>query len=91
MDMIRSVVELCSCVKRHAYCWERLSRACHLEAVQSAIESLERARGAVEQQMEHEFVALDLREGLDALGEIVGHVSTEDLLGRIFSEFCVGK
>jgi tRNA modification GTPase len=68
-----------------------LSRSRHLESVQSAIESLERARGAVEQQMEHEFVALDLREGLDALGEIVGHVSTEDLLGRIFSEFCVGK
>ena len=68
-----------------------LSRARHLECVSEAIEATERARGAIEGGMDHEFVALDLREGLDALGEIVGHVSTEDILGRIFSEFCVGK
>jgi tRNA modification GTPase len=38
-----------------------------------------------------EFVALDLREALDALGEVAGHTSTEDLLGVIFSRFCIGK
>jgi len=68
-----------------------LSRARHLESVQDAIESLERARDAIGRGMEHELVAVDLRDGLDALGEIVGHVSTEDILGEIFSEFCVGK
>ncbi len=68
-----------------------LSRARHLEQVTDAIEALERARNAIDQGMEHEFVAVDLREALDALGEIVGHVSTEDILGNIFSEFCVGK
>jgi tRNA modification GTPase len=68
-----------------------LSRARHLESVREAIDSLEQGRRAVRQEMDPEFIALDLREGLDALGEIVGHVSTDDILGRIFSEFCVGK
>lgn len=38
-----------------------------------------------------EFIALDLRNALDSLGEIAGSVITDDLLDKIFSEFCVGK
>ncbi len=38
-----------------------------------------------------EFVAVDLQEGLDALGTISGAVTTEDLLGRVFANFCIGK
>jgi tRNA modification GTPase len=68
-----------------------LSRTRHLECVERAQESLQRARQAVEAGMEHELVALDLREGLDALGDIVGRLSTDDILDKIFSEFCVGK
>jgi tRNA modification GTPase len=38
-----------------------------------------------------ELVALELRHALDALGEIVGSVTSDDLLGRVFSRFCIGK
>lgn len=40
---------------------------------------------------ESELAAIDIREALDALGEIPGKVDTEDLLGVIFSSFCIGK
>ena len=38
-----------------------------------------------------EFTALELRLALEALGDIIGHVDVEDLLGVIFSQFCIGK
>jgi len=38
-----------------------------------------------------EIVAVDLNEGLSALGEITGETTTEEVLGRIFSQFCLGK
>ena len=42
--------------------------------------------------VEHaDLVAADLREALDALGEVTGAVTTDDLLGRVFASFCIGK
>ena len=68
-----------------------LSRARHLEGVVDAIDFLERAKQGLEMKMEHELIAIDLRDALDALGKITGRVDTDDILERIFSEFCVGK
>jgi len=68
-----------------------ISRTRHLEAVIASIQSCEMAKTSVEQKEDNEIVALDLREALDALGKIVGHVSADDILNRIFSDFCVGK
>jgi len=57
-----------------------------------------RAEGALEEAATKlaageapEFVALDLRVALDAAGEVVGVVDTDDILGRIFGSFCIGK
>jgi tRNA modification GTPase len=36
-------------------------------------------------------VALDLRAALDAVGEVIGGTDTEEILGHIFSRFCIGK
>ena len=38
-----------------------------------------------------ELVAVDLKEALDALGEIIGVVTTEEILDQIFGQFCIGK
>jgi len=68
-----------------------VTRLRHRQSLENARESLARACIAIEGKMSAEFVAVDLREALDSLGEIVGAVVTDDLLNRIFDEFCIGK
>lgn len=62
-----------------------------LDASRRAREALERARSAADADLGEEFVAGDLREALNALGEVTGEVATEELLDRIFARFCIGK
>ena len=66
------------------------ARRRHLEALERVNRSLHDAARALASH-EPELVAEDLRQAQQALGEITGVVTTEDLLGRIFSSFCVGK
>jgi tRNA modification GTPase len=63
----------------------------HKMAIEHACTALERGVAALEGNQPLEIVALELRDGLDSLGEIVGAVTTEDILNRIFSDFCIGK
>jgi tRNA modification GTPase len=63
----------------------------HKQLVDNARASLEQARETLERGDPLEVIALFLRESLDSLGEIIGAVTTEDILDRIFSEFCIGK
>jgi tRNA modification GTPase len=68
-----------------------LSSLRHKETLLKAEEGLKKARKAIDQDMSYEFVALDLRIALDSIGEIIGKTVTDDILNKIFSEFCVGK
>lgn len=63
----------------------------HQHCLARARESLAVARTALAAHLSPEFVALDLRAALDAVGEVVGGVDTEEILGKIFSTFCIGK
>lgn len=63
----------------------------HLAALQVCAEALTNAQAALKQQMGFEFVAFDLIAASTALEEIIGLVSPDDLLNRIFSNFCIGK
>lgn len=63
----------------------------HQRCLERAKSASEAALTALQQQTEPEFVALDLREALEAVGEVVGKVDVEEILGEIFSAFCIGK
>jgi tRNA modification GTPase len=63
----------------------------HQAALQNARRLLEMGRRSLEEGKSPEFISIELRAALDAVGEVVGKLDTEDLLGRIFSEFCIGK
>ncbi len=61
------------------------------EALQRVLSGLERAGGALSGGMPQDLVAEDLRTALEGLKELTGEVTTEDILDRIFSKFCIGK
>jgi tRNA modification GTPase len=66
------------------------ARQRHLDALARARRHVEAARELIERR-EGELVAQELRDAQQCLGEITGEVTAEDLLGRIFASFCVGK
>ena len=67
------------------------ARARHLDALRRARGHVEAAELQLEGFRAGELVAEELRDAHDALGEITGKVTTEELLGRIFATFCIGK
>ena len=68
-----------------------VTNARHYEALQKAAESLADVRHGLDTGITSDFVAMDIRRALSYLGEITGEVGVEDLLGNIFSKFCIGK
>ncbi len=67
------------------------ARRRHLDAIARAYEALARAREQVRTGAQLDMIAEELRLAQAALGEITGAVTSEDLLGEIFSSFCIGK
>ncbi len=67
------------------------ARRRHLEALERAEQSIENARIQLNVGGNGELVAEDLRHAQQQLGEITGEFTANDLLGRIFSSFCIGK
>jgi len=68
-----------------------VTNARHNEALRRSETFLLDARAAIASSTSKELIALDIRSALQALGEIVGAVSTDDLLDNVFSKFCIGK
>lgn len=67
------------------------ARRRHLEALRHASASLEHGRAQLTMAGAGELLAEDLRQAQQSLAEITGAFSSDDLLGRIFSSFCIGK
>ncbi len=70
---------------------ELITNARHYAALLSVSELLKRAHLGATRRVSPEFIALDIRGALSALGEITGDVTTGEILEAIFSRFCVGK
>ena len=68
-----------------------LTSARHREALRRADERLAAAYDALAQGMPPDVAEIDIREAIEALGEILGRTASEDVIGRIFERFCVGK
>jgi len=67
------------------------ARRRHVDAIALAAKHFVRGKEALDKDKAGELFAEDLRLSHEALGEITGSFSSDDLLGRIFSEFCIGK
>ncbi len=63
----------------------------HYEALQNALHAIQRVLNGMENGISSDFLAQDIRECMHYLGEITGQISTDEILGNIFSKFCIGK
>lgn len=63
----------------------------HYELLSKAQQATERILDGLENGLPSDFIAQDLRETLNHLGSITGEISTDDILGNIFKNFCIGK
>ena len=68
-----------------------ISNARHYDALQRAKQAIERVQTGLDQQLSGELLSLDLQDCLNALGEITGQITSQEVLNNIFSKFCIGK
>ena len=68
-----------------------ISNTRHYEALVRAQDAIKRVQDGLHMQISGEFLSMDLQDGLTALGEITGQISSQEVLNNIFSKFCIGK
>lgn len=68
-----------------------VSNVRHYNSLKKTVEFLHAAKSSISDNMSGEFIAVDLRNAIDALSEIIGVVTSDDILNNIFSKFCIGK
>ncbi len=70
---------------------ELITNLRHRNSLRGAVQNLEMAKASVENGISNEFIAVDVREALDSIGEIIGKKTPDDILHFIFDNFCIGK
>jgi tRNA modification GTPase len=68
-----------------------VSNTRHLEALQNALTSIKSVHDGLDSGIFPDLLTVDIRKALYHLGEITGDISSEEILGNIFSRFCIGK
>ncbi len=68
-----------------------VSNSRHFEALNNAFNAIKEVQKGIDNNISSDLFSIDVRQALFHLGEITGEVTTEDLLGNIFANFCIGK
>jgi tRNA modification GTPase len=63
----------------------------HYDALLKVSESLERVLSGIDNKIPEDLIAIDVRQAIHYLGEISGEITTDEILGNIFKNFCIGK
>lgn len=63
----------------------------HYESLTKALDAIRRVKEGLESDISHDLFTQDIRECMFYLGEITGQITTDEVLGNIFSKFCIGK
>lgn len=63
----------------------------HYDALSKALQEIQKVKSGMGEGLPNDLVAIDIREALYHLGEITGQVTNDELLGNVFSNFCIGK
>ncbi|MDR3287405.1 MAG: tRNA uridine-5-carboxymethylaminomethyl(34) synthesis GTPase MnmE [Prevotellaceae bacterium] len=63
----------------------------HFEALQNAYSAIVRVQNGLQQNIPHDLLAQDIRDCIFHIGTITGNITTDEILGNIFSKFCIGK
>lgn len=86
-EAVEAIVQFCEALTQRAKGEVLLTRLDHFQAVRAAREDLRRAQKA----FEIDLFASDIRQALHSLGPLIGETLPDDILGKIFSDFCIGK
>ena len=68
-----------------------ITNARHYDALGEALKSIQNVQAGLDSGLSGDLMAIDIREALHHFGRITGEISTDDLLGNIFANFCIGK
>ena len=68
-----------------------ISNLRHFEALEMASIELQKVKEGLENKLSGDFLAMDIRQVLFHIGSITGDISSDELLGNIFTNFCIGK
>ena len=68
-----------------------ISNLRHYEALENANKELVKVKTGLDNNTSGDFLAMDIRQALQYIGTITGEISSDELLGNIFANFCIGK
>ena len=63
----------------------------HYDALLKALEEIQKVQHGMDSELSGDLLAIDIRQALYHFGEITGEITSDDLLGNIFANFCIGK